>query len=59
MMELYQHLEMQHLDKELVRYGWMTLNVKETRHQYRSAVTEGGEFTTVGMVKTLVWCADP
>ena len=30
--ERYQHLVVQHLDKELVRYGWLMLNASETRH---------------------------
>ena len=58
-MELYQHLEPQRLDKELVRYGWMTLDVLEVRNPYHSAVTKDGEKRTVGIVKTLVWYADP
>ena len=30
-MELYLLPVMQHLDKELARYGWMTLDVEEMR----------------------------
>ena len=58
-MELCQHLERQRLDKELVRYGWMTLDVLEMRNPYHSAVTKDGELRTVGMAKMLVWYADP
>ena len=58
-MELYQHLERQRSDKELVRYGWMTLDVLEMRNPYHSAVTKDRELRTVGIVKMLVWYADP
>ena len=58
-MELYQHLEPQRLEKELVRYGWITLDVLEMRNPYHSADTKDGELRTVGIVKTLVWYADP
>ena len=46
------------MDKELVRYGWITLDVLEMRNPYHSAVTKDGELRTVGMVKMLVWYAD-
>ena len=47
------------MDKELVRYGWITLDVLEMRKPYHSADTKDGELRTVGIVKTLVWYADP
>ena len=46
------------MDKELVRYGWMTLDVLEMRHPYHSAFTKDGELRTVGIVKMLVWYAN-
>ena len=57
--ELQQRQEGQNLDKEQVRYGWMTLSASEMRPQYQIVATGDGEFTTVDMVKTLVWCAEP
>ena len=58
-MELYQHLEPQRLEEELVQYGWITLDVLEMRNPYHSADTKDGELRAVGIVKTLVWYADP
>ena len=58
MMELHPLTAMQHLDKEVARYGLMMLNVEEMRKTYRNAVTVDGEFTAVDIMKTLVWFAD-
>ena len=56
-MELYQHHDGQHLDMQQARYGWMSYSVEEMRHQFHSAVTEAGEFSTVEIIWMLVWCA--
>ena len=45
------------MDKEQARYGWMRCSVKEMRRQFHNAVTEGGEFITVDIMRMLVWSA--
>ena len=56
-MGLCQPLEMQHLDKEQARYGWIVCSVEDLRNQSHNARTQDGEAITVGITMMLAWCA--
>ena len=56
-MEPYQPLEVQHLDEEQARYGWIGCSVEDLRNQSHNARTQDGEAIAVGITMTLVWCA--
>ena len=56
-MELCQPLDMQHLDKEQARYGWIGCSVEDLRNQSHNARTQDGEAIAVGIMVMLVWCA--